>query len=199
MRKQELFDALRKGLCGLPEQDIEERVSFYDEMINDRMEEGISEEQAVSEIGNVDEIISQIIADTPLTKLVKEKVKPKGKLRAWEIVLLALGFPIWFSLLIGGVAILLSLYISTLAIVISLWSVFISFGACGLAGVVAGTLYIVMGKGLLGAFIIGAGFILIGLAIFLFFGCKAATKGTVRLSKTVILGIKRIFMKKESI
>ena len=48
MGKQEFLAQLRKGLQGLPQEDIEERLTFYSEMIDDRMEEGLSEEEAVS-------------------------------------------------------------------------------------------------------------------------------------------------------
>ncbi len=51
MSKQEFLAQLKDGLSGLPQSDIEERVAFYEEMIDDRIEEGLSEEQAVSEIG----------------------------------------------------------------------------------------------------------------------------------------------------
>ena len=86
--------------------------------MDDRMEDGIPEETAVCEIGTVDELVSQIIADIPLGKLVKEKITPKKKLKAWEIVLLVLGSPIWLSLLIAALAVILSLYVV-------LWSVII--------------------------------------------------------------------------
>ena len=94
MNKQEFLGKLRSGLSGLPQGDIEERLTFYSEMIDDRMEEGISDEEAVCEIGSVDEIVSQIIADIPFTKLVREKIKPNRTLRPWEIVLLVLGSPV---------------------------------------------------------------------------------------------------------
>lgn len=94
MNKQEFLMRLREGLSGLPQNEIEERLTFYSEMIDDRIEEGLSEEQAIGEIGDIDEIISQIVADIPLAVLVKEKVKPSRKLRVWEIVLLILGSPI---------------------------------------------------------------------------------------------------------
>lgn len=97
MNKQEFLAELRKGLHGLPQNDIEERLTFYNEMIDDRMEEGLTEDAAVSEIGTVNEVISQIVTETPLSKIVKEKVRPKRTLRVWEIVLLALGSPIWLS------------------------------------------------------------------------------------------------------
>ena len=102
MSKQEFLVQLRKGLSGFPQEDIEERLTFYSEMIDDQMEEGIMEEDAVSRIGSVDTIISQIKADIPLAKLVREKITPKKHLKAWEIVLLVLGSPIWLSLLIAA-------------------------------------------------------------------------------------------------
>ena len=45
MRKQEFLAQLRKALSGLPQDEIEERLTFYGEMIDDRMEEGLSEEE----------------------------------------------------------------------------------------------------------------------------------------------------------
>ena len=106
MSKQEFLAELKAGLNGLPQEDIEERLTFYSEMIDDRMEEGLTEEEAVLAIGTVNEVITQILTDTPLSKLVKERVKPKRTLKAWEIVLLALGAPIWLSLLIAVLAVL---------------------------------------------------------------------------------------------
>ena len=52
MTKREFLAQLRKGLSGLPQDDIEERLTFYGEMIEDRKEEGLSEEEAVSAVGS---------------------------------------------------------------------------------------------------------------------------------------------------
>ena len=93
MSKQEFLAQLRKGLSGLPQDDIEERLTFYGEMIEDRKEEGLSEEEAVSAVGNVDEIVEQVVAEVPLVKIAKERIKSKRRLSAGEIVLLALGSP----------------------------------------------------------------------------------------------------------
>lgn len=41
MSKQEFLAELRKALSGLPQGDIEDRLTFYSEMIDDRMEEGL--------------------------------------------------------------------------------------------------------------------------------------------------------------
>lgn len=77
MTKLQFLLSLHNKLSGLPQNEIEERLNFYSEMIEDRIEDGLSEEEAVSEIGTVDEIAEQIVSDIPLTKIVKEKIKPK--------------------------------------------------------------------------------------------------------------------------
>lgn len=197
MNKQEFLAQLRKGLSDLPQEDIEERLTFYSEMIDDRTEDGLSEEEAVSGIGSVDTIISQNIADTPLAKLVKEKIKPKKRLGAWEIVLLVLGSPVWLSLLIVAFAVILSLYISLWAVIISLWAAFGSVIGCALGGIVGGIGFAFGGNGLAGIVLIGAGLVCAGSSIFLFYGCKAATKGALLLTKKIVLGIKNGFIKKE--
>ena len=94
MNKTEFLEKIRSGLGGIPQKDIDERLAFYSEMIDDRIEDGITEEEAVAQTGSADEIIAQIVSDYPLNKLVKEKIRPERRLRAWEIVLIVLGFPL---------------------------------------------------------------------------------------------------------
>ncbi len=197
MKKQEFLHTLKISLSGLPKQDVEERLIFYSEMIDDRMEEGQTEEEAVSDIGTASEIATQIIADIPLTKIAKERLKPKKRLKAWEIVLLALGSPIWLSLAIAAFAVMLSLYAVLCSVIVSVWAVFVSLVACALGGVAASVIFICQGNGPTGIAMVGASMFCTGLSIFLFLGCKAATKGTLLLTKKMALGIKRCFVKKE--
>ena len=91
MNKLEFALALSEKLSLLPEEEIDERVQFCVEMISDRMEEGVSEDEAVAAVGTVEDVAAQIIADIPFAKLIKERVKPKRRLKAWEIILLVLG------------------------------------------------------------------------------------------------------------
>ena len=197
MTKQEFLTALEKQLYGLPTEDREERLGFYGEMIDDRMEEGCAEADAVAAIGPVEEIAAQIIADTPLMKLAKERVKPKRRLRAWEIVLLAVGSPIWLSLGIAALAVVLSVYIVLWSAVVSLWAIFGALAACAPYGLVAGIALAFGGNGAAGIAVIGAGLVCAGLAILTFFGSNAATKGIVALTKRIPLFIKRCFLRKE--
>lgn len=194
MTKQEFSAQLREKLAGLPQNEIDERVSFYGEMIDDRIEEGMTEEEAVTAIGTVDEIVSQILEEVPLTKLVKEKIKSKRRLRAWEIVLLAVGSPIWFSLLVAAFVVALALYISVWSVVISLWAVFGSLVGCVGGGIAAGVICFCFGYIPAGLIFIAAALVCAGLSIFMFFGCREATNGVLWLTKKSVLGIKNCFV-----
>lgn len=197
MNKQEFLVQLRKGLSGLPKEDIEERLMFYSEMIDDKVEDGLSQEEAVSQIGSAQEIVAQVVAEIPLVKIAKERIKSKRRLSAYEIVLLALGSPIWLSLGIAFFSVILSLYISLWAVIISLWSVFVSFAACSIGGVLACVIFTVGGNGASGLAMLAAGIVCAGLAIFMFYGCKEATKGILILTKKLAIWIKNCFRGKE--
>ncbi len=106
MNKKEFLDTLKVELKKQSIVNIDNMIQFYDEMICDRMEDGMSEEEAVASMDSVEEIVKVALLDKPMTELVKEKVK-KSKEKAeieghgWLWILLAvLGFPIWLPILI---------------------------------------------------------------------------------------------------
>ena len=197
MTKSEFLSELCRALGSVPENDIFERVNFYSEMIDDRIEEGMSEEEAVAAMGSVDDIASGIIADIPIGKLVREKIKPKRTLETWEILLLVLGSPLWISLLAAAFAILLALYAVLWSVVVCLWATEASLIGSALGGLVGGIVIAVVGNMLSGAALIGAALVCAGLSIFLLFGCLSATKGIARLSRAIVIRIKKMFVKKE--
>lgn len=198
MRKQEFLAQLRKGLSGLPQDDIEERLAFYSEMIDDRIEEGLTEEEAVSAVGSVEQIVAQVVADTPFTKIAKERIKAKRQLGVWEILLLVLGSPIWLSLGIAVFAVGISVYAVLWSLIVSLWAVLASFEACAVGGILACVALIMGGNGASGVAMLALGIVCAGLSIFMFYGCKAATNGTVMLTKKIAIGIKNCFIRKEA-
>lgn len=195
MTKLNFLFELHERLSDLPQNEVEERLTFYLEMIEDRMEEGLLEEDAVAAVGSIDEIAAQIISEIS-SAAAKEEVKPKRKQRkAWEIVLLVLGAPLWIALLIAAFSVVLSLYISLWAVIISLWAVFAAFAGCAFSGVAGGICFVLGGQEYAGIAMIAAGIVCAGLSIFLFFGCKAATKGTLRVTKNIF---QKSFRKKEA-
>ena len=195
MSKQEFLMRLRSGLSALPQNETDERLTFYSEMIDDRIEEGIPESEAVALAGDVDAIISHIISET-MPKKEKEKIVQKKKIKAWEIVLIVLGFPIWFSLLAAAFAVIISIYISLWAVIISFWAVFASFVGCSFAGIAAGIAFMFVTNPITGVAMIGVGIASAGLSIFAFFGCHLATKGTITITKITAIGIKKAFAKR---
>lgn len=196
MTKIEFLSRLRELLSGLSETDIEERLAFYAEAIDDRVEDGFSEDEAVAEMDNPNEIAMQIIKDTPITKIVKEKLA-RRKLNTFEIILLIIGSPVWLSVLIALFAVVLSLYISLWAVIISFWSVFVSFVGSAFGAIIGGTMFALADNTFSGIALIAAGLVLAGLSIFAFYGCKGVTKGMAFLTKKIAFNVKNRIAKKE--
>ncbi len=198
MTKLEFLDELKKALCGLPSEDIQKSLEFYSEMIDDKIEDGLSEEDAVSQIGNIEDIAKQILSDIPITKLVKQKIKPKHRMGAGEIILLILGSPIWLSLLIAAIAVVFSVYVSLWSVVVSLWASFAAFVGSAFGGFAAAAILFASGQNVYaGIVMIAAALVLVGISILFFFVCRASTKGMVWFTKKITLFIKSCFLRKE--
>lgn len=198
MTKMKFLMALHDKLSGLPQDEVEERLSFYSEIIEDRIEEGMSEEEAVLAVGSVEEIYIQILEEIPLLKIAKETIKPKRRLKIGELILLILGSPLWISLLAVAASVIFTLYIVLWVIVISLWAVFVSLVSCSLGMLAFGVINICYRNVLHGLASISVACVLAGLSIFTFWGCKLATRGAVLVSKKIVYLIKRCFVKKEA-
>ena len=194
MKKEEFLTELRTRLAGLPKDDLDDRIIFYSEMIDDRIDEGKSEEEAIKELGGVDHIVNEIAKETPLVKLVKEKVAPKRQLATWEIILIVLGFPIWLPLLIVAAVLILVFYLLIWIFVIVFYIIEVSFIVASVGLLVAFFMYLFGGQ--FNLMMLGGSICCAGLAILFFFACIGITKATLSLSKVIMLGIKRAFIKK---
>lgn len=196
MNKQQFLAALRDRLYGLPQADIEKSLDFYAEMIDDRVEDGLTEEQAVLELGPVDEIAAQILLEQPLPRLVKAKMRPSHTLRAWEVVLIVLGSPVWLPLLLAAVAVLLSVYVVVWAVVVVFYALDLSLAACCLAGIIGGAVLAAHNGIQILLVCFGAGLICAGLAILLFFACNQIALGVIRFSGWFLRLLKSQFIRK---
>lgn len=67
MNKQEYLGQLRAALACLPEDEIAESVAFYEEMIDDRMADGLAEEEAVASLDDPKAAARTIIADVSMS------------------------------------------------------------------------------------------------------------------------------------
>ena len=68
---------------------------------------------------------------------------------------------------------------------------------CALCCIAVGIAFAVHGNEIAAIAAIGAGLICAGASIFIFFGCKAVSKGAVMLTKRFCPGVKNLFSKKE--
>ena len=197
MSKNEFLEQLQRRLAGLSKEEITERIGFYNEMIDDRMEEGLSEEEAVEAVGQIDSIVSQIFEDSASAKSQQPNQEKNRPISAWLIVLLIVGSPIWLSLLITLFSVAFSLYISLWSIIISIWAVWTSLLVCSLALFLCGIIIAITRDPLTGTAIASASLVCTGASIFIFYGCKATTKGTITLTKHLFLWTKKCFVRKE--
>lgn len=193
MNRDEFLRALQSQLASLPPEEQARYLNDYHEIICDRMEEGMSEYEAVQTLGDPAQIAQQILDETPLRDLVKARLKPERKLRGWEIALLILGFPLWFPLLIAAGAIVFSLYISAWAIIGSLTAACAALLLSSPALIVSGVVQLAYGYAGFGLVTLGAGLFLGGVALPLTYGaiklCVWFARGTVKV-------LRRIFTRK---
>ena len=199
MTKRDFLMKLEEGLRFLPPSERQERLTFYSEMIDDRMEEGLSEEEAVGAIGDLESILSQSAPEAfPLTPAPEAVCPPKSKPKTGPLtlLLLILGATLWLSLLLAGFAVVLSLVITLWSVVVSLYAVFASLIGCAVGLILGGAVFLFWGRGVSGIAVIAVGLICAGLSVFSFVLCKAATKGVWRLCQNAARFIKHLFVRK---
>ncbi len=195
MNKQEYLSLLETRLRGIPKEDIDRTIDYYNEILSDKTEDGMSIEEAIASLGSIDEIVDNVLSDVSIPKLVKEKIGLNRKLKTWEIVLLASTFFIWLPLLLVFGVVIISLYIC-------IWSGVISLGvgaiSCVGASIVSltGIVYIFTGNFGSGLVLIGMGFISAGVAVLLGIVTFLLAKTMVVICKRLILKIKSLIVQR---
>lgn len=197
MNKQEYLESIRSRISAMPADDVNRFMDYYSEMIDDRVEDGLSEEEAVADMGSPDAAVEQILEDMPLTKLVKEKIKPKHELKAWEVVLIVLGSPVWIPLLMTAAVLLLTLWIVAFALLISFYAVVLSFVAAGIGGLICTIPLFIANSPYMAVLMLGAALIGVGIAILFVVSVKPVTVGIFKVCKASVNGIKRMFVKEK--
>lgn len=198
MNKSEFLAALKEKLEGLPQDVIDSSLEYYSEMIADYIDDGSTEEDAVKVIGTVEQIADQILQDTPLPMLVKEKISLPRSLKTWEIVLIVLGAPLWVPLLLACAAVALTVYFTVWIVVISLYSIDLSLIACAVACLICAVLFLPQQNYAAAMITFGLMLVFVGLSIILFVGCGQAVKGIMLVSKKLVLFLKNLFIRKET-
>ena len=176
MNKQEYLDALRCALAQMPGEEKEKQIAYYDELIQDMCEDGMSETEATARLGDPNAVAQELLAALPLSTLVKTRVRP-----------------LWFPLLSSAFVVVLSLLITLWALFVSYAAVVFALGLCA----VATPLALVFG------FAEGSPLVLVGLALTSAGLCVLGAllipplfRGLTALCRAVVRSVKSIFIKK---
>jgi len=129
MTKHEYLTSLKRSLRPVKRAEREKSLAYFGEQIDDRMEEGLSEEAAVAGLESIDAAATRILAEAG------REGQKRRELRVWEIILLVLGFPLWFPLLLTVAAVVAVMYALVWVLIGVLFIVSGSLALCGLIGV----------------------------------------------------------------
>ena len=92
LHKAEFLQAQEARLGDLDAQERRRALEFCAESIDDRVEDGMAEEDAVAALGGVEDVARELLADRPLGAVVRERVRREG--RAGRIALLVCASPL---------------------------------------------------------------------------------------------------------
>ena len=183
MTKADFLNALAVRLSSLSEIDVARSLDYYEEMIDDRMDDGMTEEEAVAAAGSPEDAAREILLNIPIPPPSPAPVKRKknGK----RIFLLLLASP----LLIVYFALLLCLFVVLWCVPLVLWTLFVSSIALAVGGGIACAASFMEGTGgIYGIFYIGLSLASVGLAVLLLFASAAVTKAIARLTAIIARG-----------
>lgn len=121
MTKSEYLQHLRDLLACLPAEQVEESVAFYAEAIDDRIEDGMTEADAVAAMGAPSSVAETILDDLPAVPRAIVKTRRRSTLLL--LVLALVGSPIWLSLGIAFIAVALAVYVCIWMLALCVWMV----------------------------------------------------------------------------
>lgn len=195
VNKTEFIDELYHLLNSLSKAERQQHLDYYEEMIADRMEDGLTEEEAVAALGRPADIAAQILGEIP--------PKPARRFPIWAIVLIVLGSPLWLSLFLAVAAVLVAVIAVVAAAYISLWAAIAAFYAADLAvllgflsGIAGGIFYLTQGISMPAVLFFGGGLVCAGATVLLFFLCNLLSRMLWQLSKWSVLKIIGLFRRK---
>ena len=144
MTKDEYLSELRAGLAAFSKDEVDRAVSFYEEMVDDRVEAGVSEEEAVGSLEPPAEAAARIISEMPAVPRAAARLRSPETPRSWSvafIVAAVIGSPVWIPLTLGVIMAVIGCFIGLFGLLVAVWAI----AASMLLGAPIGLLYLVAG------------------------------------------------------
>ncbi len=199
MKKEQFLNKLKEKLNKLPKEEIESRINYYDEIISDRLEDGCSEKEAIKALGNIDEIVNNIMLDMSIPTLMKARIKESKKTlnKTLWIILAIIGFPLWLPILASIFFIILSVYIVLWSAILSLYVTNFALGISGIVMFISGIVLSFTETLPLGLCTVGMGIASVGISILLIKPCIIVAKKIIKATAWVGRKIKSFIIVKE--
>ena len=180
MRKQEFLDRLGRLLACLPADQVAESKAFYAEAIDDRMEDGMTEEEAVAAMGSPGDAAEAILDDLPPVPRAVAKTRRKSTVLLW--VLAIVGSPIWLSLLAAFAVTAVAVYACIWIFAVCVWVIAAAFVAAAPICWMFAADGVALGLYPFALVYAGFGLLSLGLGLLTGYGALAATRQLARLS-----------------
>ncbi len=188
MKKEAFLRALESVLEGMSAEERARALEFCAESIDDRVEDGMDEEDAVAALGDVEDVARGLLADRPLGAVVRERVRRESS--AGRVILLICASPLLLTLFAVGLSVYAALWAAMVSVYAAVASLLIAGAACALGGV---ALMFMQGAAP-GLCVCGAGLVSFALGLLLIDPVKAAGKGLWKLTKAFGRGCKRLIV-----
>ncbi|MCL2094675.1 DUF1700 domain-containing protein [Candidatus Saccharibacteria bacterium] len=162
MDKAEYLAELERRLKALPESERQDALDYYKGYLDDAPGQG---KKAMKELGTPAEVAAKILAEFSIKKAPKtDESKKKGMSTTLAVILAVFAAPI-------GLPLAIAVFTVAFALLITLIALIVSFGASGVAMILAGIAYlpialiVLIQDGALGLATLGAGAFSLGLGM----------------------------------
>ena len=147
MKKLEFINELGAQLHSMPTEEVRPLLDYYMEIVADRMEDGMTEEEAIDSLGPIPELAEKILAEQPQPEPRPEPIPtpapipepvPQKKHR-WSGSSIALAIilsPLWLALLCVLISVEIAVWVTLASLVVSSGAMILGGIACAILSLI---------------------------------------------------------------
>lgn len=151
MDKTDFLIDLQKKLKRYGVKNANDYLDYYSEYLDDLIESGLTDMQAIDRVGGVQKVLLEILSD-------EDVVIPETSKKAMGNLFLALGLPLWGPLVAA-------LYITVLGLIFALLVCALAFGVAGVWVLISSLVVVFQMNILYAMFQLGVALMLLGLGV----------------------------------
>lgn len=191
MNKAEFLKELKIYLLKMNDLEKKKFITYYEEIISDYIENGVSEEEAVRKIGEPRKIAEELLVNYDSVQINL----PSTGSRVLNIALTIIGFPLWGSVLLMVILLVFSIYVLIWCLPFTTGIGCIGFLGTSIIGII-GSPFIISRNLSLGIIQLGSGIGAIGISVLLGIVTINLTKRFIIITKNLNNRLVALFKKK---